>query len=164
MRVWLIPVVDRYSPHVVNGGKEQRARQVVDQIMRDARAHDYRALLAIDADPDTAMLLDLLPGTTSRDANVHLRGARLWRGQQYEKAKDKLEAAKTALDRLDIALAKGLLRRIDLTFLGDSELATYDELLLNTEARAVELEDIQRRVPSSSPDKKQKRQGRFRRR
>ena len=132
--------------------------------MRDARAHDYRALLAIDADPDTAMLLDLLPETTTRDANVHLHGARVWRRRQNEKAQDKLEAAKTALDRLDISLAKGLLRRIDVTFLGDSELAWYDELLLNTEARTVELEDIQRGVPFLSSDKKPKRWRRFRRR
>jgi hypothetical protein len=143
---------------------EQRARRLVDQIMRDARAHDHRALLAIDTDPDTAMLFDLLPETATRDANLHLQGARIWRDRQNEKAQDKLDAVKTALDGLDISLAKGLLRNIDSSFLGDSELARFDELLLAAEARAAELEDIQSRVPSSSPDKKQKRRGRFRRR
>jgi hypothetical protein len=141
---------------------KQRARHLVDQIMRDARAHDHRALLAIDTDPDTAMLLDLLPETATRDANLHLQGARIWRDRQNEKAQDKLDAVKTALDGLDISLAKGLLRRIDSSFLGDSELARFDELLLATEARAAELEDIQSRVPS--PDEKQKRRRRFRRR
>lgn len=140
----------------------QRARRLVDQIMRDARAHDHRALLVIDSDPDTAMLLDLLPETANRDANLHLQGARIWRDRQNEKAQDKLDAVKTALDGLDISLAKGLLRRIDSSFLGDSELARFDELLLATEARAAELEDIQNRVPP--PDKKQKRRRRFRRR
>jgi len=143
---------------------EQRARRLVDQIMRDARAHDHRALLAIDTDPDTAMLLDLLPDTATRDANLHLQGARIWRDRQNEKAQDKLDAVKTALDGLDISLAKGLLRKIDSSFLGDSELARFDELLLAAEARAAELEDIQSRVPPSSPGKKQKRRGRFRRR
>lgn len=143
---------------------EQRARRLVDQIMRDARAHDHRALLVIDSDPDTAMLLDLLPETATRDANSHLQGARIWRDRQNEKAQDKLDAVKTALDGLDISLAKGLLRKIDSSFLGDLELARFDELLLATEARAAELEDIQSRVPPSSPDKKQKRRGRFRRR
>jgi hypothetical protein len=141
---------------------EQRARRLVDQIMRDARAHDHRALLAIDTDPDTAMLLDLLPDTATRDANLHLQGARIWRDRQNEKAQDKLDAVKTALDGLDISLAKGLLRKIDSSFLGDSELARFDELLLAAEARAAELEDIQSRIPL--PDKKQKRRGRFRRR
>ena len=130
--------------------------------MRDARAHDHRALLAIDTDPDTAMLLDLLPETATRDADLHLQGARIWRDRQNEKAQDKLDAVKTALDGLDISLAKGLLRRIDSSFLGDSELARFDELLLATEARAAELEDIQSRVPP--PDEKQKRRRRFRRR
>ncbi|MCZ6736418.1 MAG: hypothetical protein O7B77_00385 [Actinobacteria bacterium] len=143
---------------------EQRARRLVDQIMRDARAHDHRALLAIDTDPDTVMLLDLLPDTATRDANLHLQGARIWRDRQNEKAQDKLDAVKTALDGLDISLAKGLLRKIDSSFLGDSELARFDELLLAAEARAAELEDIQSQVPSSSPGKKQKRRGRFRRR
>ena len=149
---------------VADEGTKQRAQLLVDRIMRDARAHDHRALLEIDADPDTAMLLDLLPETATHGANLHLRGARIWRDRQNEKAKDKLDAAKTALDGLDISLAKGLLRRIDSSFLGDLELARFDELLLATEARAAELEDIQRRVPSSSPDKKQKKRGRFRRR
>lgn len=140
---------------------EQRARRLVDQIMRDARAHDHRALLVIDSDPDTAMLLDLLPETATRDANLHLQGARIWRDRQNEKAQDKLDAVKSALDGLDISLAKGLLRKIDSSFLGDSELGRFDELLLATEARAAEFEDIQSRVPL--PDKKQKRR-RFRRR
>lgn len=140
---------------------EQRARRLVDQIMRDARAHDHRALLVIDSDPDTAMLLDLLPETATRDANLHLQGARIWRDRQNEKAQDKLDAVKTALDGLDISLAKGLLRKIDSSFLGDSELARFDELLLAAEARAAEFEDIQSRVPLQ--DKKQKRR-RFRRR
>ncbi|MFB3051598.1 MAG: hypothetical protein ACE1Z0_06385, partial [Acidimicrobiia bacterium] len=126
---------------------EQRARRLVDQIMRDARAHDHRALLAIDTDPDTVMLLDLLPDTATRDANLHLQGARIWRDRQNEKAQDKLDAVKSALDGLDISLAKGLLRKIDSSFLGDSELARFDELLLAAEARAAELEDIQSRVP-----------------
>ena len=149
---------------VANEGSEQQARQLVDQITRDARAHDHRALLAIDADPDTAVLLDLLPETATRDVNRHLQAARIWRGQQNEKAKGKLDAVKTALDGLDIPLAKGLLRRIDSSVLDDSELARYDELLLATEARAVELEDIQRRVPSSSPGKKPASRRWFRRR
>ena len=149
---------------MANEPTEQRARQLVDQIMREARAHDRIALLAIDADPKTAILLDLLPETATRDASLHLRGARVWRDQQKKKGQDKLDAVKAALDGLDISLAKGLLRKIDSSFLGDSELARFDELLLATEARAAELEDIQGRVPSSSSDKKRKKRGRFRRR
>jgi hypothetical protein len=129
--------------------------------MRDARANDHKALLAIDADPETAPLLDLLPEKATDDAKSHLRWARAWRARQSKKARGKLEAIQTALDGLDISLAKGLLRKIDSSVLGDEELARFDELLLATEARALELEDIQSRVPQSTPGKKRK--GRFRR-
>jgi hypothetical protein len=139
---------------------EQRARRLVDQIMADARADDYRALLKIDADSDTPMLLRLLPDEATRTAKVHLRGARLWRDQQNEKARDRLSAVKIALDGLDVPLAKGLLGKVDSSILGDSELAWFDELLLATEARAAELEDIQGRIPSSSPEEKPKRRRR----
>lgn len=143
---------------------EQRARLLVDQIVRDALAHDHRALLAVDADPETPTLLGLLPATATRTARLHLDGARIWRDQQNQKTRDRLDAIKTALDGLDISLAKGLIRRIDSSFLGDLELARFDELLLAVEARAAELESIQNRIPSSSPDKKPKRLGRFRKR
>ena len=122
---------------------EQRARQLVDQILRVARDHDHTALLAIDADPNTTKLLDVLPESATRSAHLHLRGARIWRARQAEKAQGKLDAIKAALDGLDISLAKGLLRKIDSSSFGDVELARLDELLLATEARAAELEDIQ---------------------
>ena len=149
---------------VANEEAENRARALVDQIVRDALAHDHKALLAIDADPDTAMLLGLLPATATRTARLHLDGARIWRDQQNQKARHRFDAIKTALDGLDISLAKGLLRRIDSSFLGDLELARFDELLLAVEARATELESIQSRIPSSSQDKNPKRRGRFRKR
>ena len=139
---------------------EQRARLLVDQITLDARADDYRALLVIDADSDTATLLGLLPEEATRTANVHLRGARIWRDQQNEKARHRLDAAKKALDGLDISMAKGLLARVDSSILGEAEQAWFDELLLATEARATELEAIQIGVPSSPPDKKPKRRRR----
>ena len=143
---------------------EQRARLLVDQIVRNARAHDHKALLAIDAYPDTPMLLGLLPATATRAAKLHLDGARIWRDQQNRKVRDKLDEIKTALDGLDIALAKGLLRRIDSSFLGELEQARFDELLLAAEARATELESIQSRIPSSPPAEKPKRRRRFRKR
>ena len=143
---------------------KRQARRLVDQIVRHALALDHRALLTLDADPDTAISLGLLPPTATRAAKLHLDGARIWHDQQTRKALDRLEAAQTALDGLDISLAKGLLRRIDSSFLGDSDLARLDELLLATEARATELEDIEGRLPSSSLVAKPKRRGRFRKR
>ena len=119
---------------------EQRARELVDRILRDARAHDHKALLAIDADADTQMLLALLPDSATRTAQVHLRGARIWRDQQRKKLKDRFVEVQRALDGFDPGLAKGLLQRIDSDLLADKDRQTYDNLLLNTEARLLELE------------------------
>ena len=119
---------------------EQRARALVDQILRDARAHDHKALLAADADADTQMLLGLLPESATRTARVHLRGARIWRDQQRKKVKDRFVEVQRALDGFDPALAKGLLQRIDTDLLADKDRQTYDNLFLNTEARLMEME------------------------
>lgn len=119
---------------------EQRARALVDQILRDARAHDHKALLAADADADTQMLLGLLSESATRTAQVHLRGARIWRDQQRKKVKDRFVEVQRALDGFDPALAKGLLQRIDTDLLADKDRQTYDNLLLNTEARLMEME------------------------
>lgn len=118
----------------------QRAQALVDRILRDARAHDNKSLLAIDADADTQMLLSLLPDTATRTAQVHLRGARIWREQQRKKHKDRFVEIQRALDGFDPGLAKGLLHRIDTDLLTDQDRQTYDNLLLNMEARLMEME------------------------
>lgn len=119
---------------------ERRARELVDEILREARAHDHKALLRIDADADTQMLLDMLPDKATNTAQVHLRGARIWREQQRKKVKDRFVEVQRALDGFDPGLAKGLLQRVDTDLLGDQERRTYDNLLLNTEARLMEME------------------------
>lgn len=143
---------------------EQRARQLVDRVLQAARAHDHKALLAIDADPDTARLLDLLPESATHDANLHIRAAHTWRRKKNQKAIVKLDAAQTALDGLDVVLGKGLLRKIDSSILDETEVARLDELLLAAEARAIELEDIKKDLPPAPPEKKQRKRGPFGRR
>jgi len=143
---------------------EQRARQLVDRVLQAARAHDHKALLAIDADPDTARLLDLLLESATHDANLHIRAAHTWRRKKNQKAIVKLDAAQTALDGLDVVLGKGLLRKIDSSILDETEVARLDELLLAAEARAIELEDIKKDLPPAPPEKKQRKRGPFGRR
>ena len=143
---------------------EQLARQLVDRVLQAARAHDHKALLAIDADPDTARLLDLLAESATHDANLHIRAAHTWRRKKNQKAIVKLDAAQTALDGLDVVLGKGLLRKIDSSILDETEAARLDELLLAAEARAIELEDIKKDLPPAPPEKKQRKRGPFGRR
>lgn len=140
-----------------------RTQRLIQQILQDARAHDYSALLAADADPETEGLLRLVSERESLQARQHLRGARIWRAQQTEKIKGKLDAAQTALNEFDLALARGILRKIDSSILDEQLLVRFDELLLSVEARAVELEDLQSRLPTP-PDQKTKPRKRFRKR
>lgn len=118
----------------------ERARALVDRILRDARAHDHKALLMTRNDPVTEMLLGLLPEKATQTARIHLRGAGIWQEQQRKKIKDRFVEVQRALDSFDPALAKGLLQRIDADLLGDADRTTYNNLLLNAEARQLEME------------------------
>ena len=147
--------------HVARSDLVAKAQLLVDQILSDARANDNRALLAANADPETETLLDLLPEGKTVQARQHLRGVRIWVAQQNENAKTKLGAARRALDEFDLVVARGILRKIDSSVLDKETLVRYDELLLAVEARAVELEDIQSRLPSPPPDQGAKPRRRF---
>jgi hypothetical protein len=139
----------------------QQARTLVSEILRLARAHDNKALLAIDDEPETGLLLGLLPARDSRQAEVHLDGARTWRTRRNMKALEKFDAAGKALDELDLTLARGILRKIDASLLGEPELARYDELLLALEARTMELDEIQAGLPEIPEKKEPRRRGFF---
>lgn len=123
---------------------EHRARQLVEQILRAARAHDNKELLLVDADADTQMLLGLLAESATSTARIHLKGARIWRDQQRKKLQHRFVEVQRALDGFDADLAKGLLQRIDTDLLEDRDRQTYDNLLLNTEARLMEIERLQK--------------------
>ena len=129
----------------------------MDRILREARAHDNKALISIDQDPGTAQLLGLLPERDTEQARRHLDGARIWKRQQADKALGKLDAAQSALEGLDIRLARGILRKIDSEVLEEPAITRYDDLLLAVEARSVELEEIAGQVPPPAPDEKKRR-------
>ncbi|MEA1904131.1 MAG: hypothetical protein U9N56_11480 [Actinomycetota bacterium] len=133
----------------------------MSEILRLARAHENKALLDIDGHIGTESLLALLPARETRQARIHLEGARIRRANRNRKAQDKFDAARKALDELDLVLARGILRKIDAAVLGEPELARYDELLLAIEARAMELDEIQARLPEEPPDKVEKRRRGF---
>jgi len=136
----------------------------VDEIVQHARAHDNKSLLTIAVDPETEEILAVLPQRELGQAEVHLEASRIWQVGQNEKAKRKLDAASKAIDRLDIPLARGVLRKIDADLLDKPELGRYDELLLAVEARAVELEEIEGRLPQTPAADTRSRQKRFWRR
>jgi hypothetical protein len=135
-------------------GSLPEAEGLVAKIIKHARADEHVELLAIDADPRTHELLDLLPEGEARQAEAHLKDTRIWQANANEKAKRKFQAAGKALDELDVTLARGILRKIDAGVLNPPELERYDELLLAVEARTVELEDIEKGLPPLRTDTK----------
>jgi len=149
---------------MANEDASHQARDLAGEIVQHARAHDNKSLLTIALDPETEEILSVLPQRELRQAEVHLEAARIWQVTQNEKAKRKLDAANEAIGRLDIPLARGVLRKIDAAVLDQPELDRYDELLLAVEARAVELEEIEGQLPPTPPADKQSRQRRFWRR
>ena len=133
------------------------AKHLVDEILDEARANDHKRLLALASAPETDELLDLLSNREAGQARQHLRAARLWQAQQNERAKSKLDAAARALDELDLPLARGILRKIDSTVLDEVQQARFDGLLLAVEARAMELEDIESKLPPADEKKSSRR-------
>lgn len=135
----------------------EQARSLASEIARLARSHDNKALLRVAAEPETEELLAALPDRESRQSKVHLKSAAIWRTKLNRKALGKLDAAKKALDELDLVLAKGILRKIDAEILDDTSLNRYDELLLAVEARAMEIDEIEAAIPNNPPDEEPRR-------
>ena len=128
------------------------ALELVNEVLRLAREHDNTALLAIEADPSTEALLSQLTDRQAGQARVHLRAARMWKAKQNRKAGDKLDAAEEAMNRLDLVLARGILRKLDSEILERQQLDRYDSLLLAVTARQMELDEISDSLPEPPPD------------
>ena len=139
----------------------EEARQVLDTIVKHARADEYKALLEIDADERTPGLLSLLSEKESRRAEVHLNGARTWRHTVNNKAKSKLDSAQKALDHFDLQMSRGILRKLDWEVLYPAELDRYNELMLAVEARTWEQEQIESQVEDLKPEDGDRKPRRF---
>ncbi|MDR9449776.1 MAG: hypothetical protein RI637_01050 [Acidimicrobiia bacterium] len=120
----------------------QRAQQLASRIRALAIRDEYRNLLEIDAQPDTARLLDALGTDLAAAARVHLDAARRWRARMEETNRRRLTEARDALNGLDLTLTRALLSRIEEDWLTDDDAAVRDEILLQMEARTMETEDL----------------------
>jgi hypothetical protein len=121
----------------------EAARALNRRILALARRHDHLALLAVDADPETAQLLALLDGDLASAALVHLEGAKAWRRRKEEANQRRLAEARTALDGFDLVRARSLLFRIEEEFLSSRGVDDRDAILLEFEARTMESENLQ---------------------
>lgn len=110
-------------------------------------------------DPDTARLLELLSDTQQDRAALYFRNATRWEESQRETALRRLSDAGKALGGLDLELARGLLARVDNTYLRSDEIAHKDSLLLDVSARSMELESLEsesRRLIAEAEPKKRR--------
>lgn len=120
----------------------QRAQQLASRIRALAIRDEYRNLLEIDAQPETARLLDALGTDLAAAARVHLDAARRWRARMEETNRRRLTEARDALNGFDLTLTRALLSRIEEDWLTSDDAAVRDEVLLQMEARTMETEDL----------------------
>ena len=120
----------------------QAAQQLTSRIRALAMRDEYRSLLDIDAEPDTARLLDSLGTDLAAAALLHLDAARRWKVRMEETNRRRLEEARLALDGFDLVLTRSLLGRIEEHWLTPGDAGVRDDLLLQMEARAMETEDL----------------------
>ena len=124
----------------------QAAQQLTSRIRASAVRDDYRSLLEIDAEPDTARLLDLLSTDLAAAARIHLDAARRWKLARQEANRRRLDEALGALDGFDLPLTRALLSRIEEEWLLPEDAAARDQLLLRMEARTMETEELSSRA------------------
>jgi len=120
----------------------QAAQQLTSRIRALAIRDEYRNLLEIDAQLDTARLLDALGTDLAAAARLHLDAARRWKVRMEKTNRRRLEEAQAALNGFDLTLTRALLSRIEEDWLTSDDAAVRDEILLQMEARAMETEDL----------------------
>ena len=120
----------------------QAAQRLTSRIRARAVNDDYRSLLEIDADPDTARLLGVLNTDLAAAARVHLDAARRWKKGREDANRRRLDEAQVALGGFDLPLTRALLSRVEEEWLTPEDGATRDDLLLRMEARTMETEEL----------------------
>jgi hypothetical protein len=120
----------------------ETAQQLTSRIRALAVRDDYPGLLKLDAQPDTARLLDLLNTDLAAAARVHLDAAQRWKTRKVEANHRRLQEAQTALNGFDLVLTRALLSRIEEDWLTPEDASARDEILLRVEARSMETEEL----------------------
>jgi len=122
---------------------EAEARALVDRV-DDLSARGHLLDLAEIAEDDRSRrLIALLQASDRRQAEMRLDEAVRWKAYKRRTSVRHLAGARTALDRLDVELARGLVNKVDGRFLSDDQLEERDRLLLDISARSMELESME---------------------
>lgn len=113
-------------------------RRVVDLGTRD----DYAGVLAVSRKASTRPLLDLLSETARHRVEVYVKAAERWEATGLQKNRRRLDEARRAIEQFDLELARGLVALLDERFLDDETAETRDRILLDIEARAMEMDSF----------------------
>lgn len=124
-------------------GAEDEARAIVDRISELSAAGRLVDVAEVADDDRARALIALLPGSDRRQAEMQLDEAVRWTAYKRRTSVRHLAEARTALDRLDVELARGLVNKVDGRFLSEEQLEERDRLLLDISARAMEIESIE---------------------
>ncbi|MGF1664968.1 MAG: hypothetical protein ACFCVC_01735 [Acidimicrobiia bacterium] len=136
------------------------ARALQTEMVELGRVDDHRRILDLAADPRTEQLLSLLSPAVRERADLQIRLATRWADERRSTNRRRLNEAAKALAGLDFELARGLLLKIEGTFLDDAGRAERDRLLLDLSARSLEMEELSsqadRLLAQATPPKKKR--------
>lgn len=118
---------------------EEAAQRLYQDIVRRGTADDLAGVAALVGRPDAAALLGMLSEADRQRVEIHLAVARRWVENRKKRNARRLAEAQAALDRFDLELAKGLIANLDEQHLDETGIEQRDRILLDIEARKMEL-------------------------
>lgn len=118
---------------------EEAAQRLYQDIVRRGTADDLAGVAALVGRPDAAALLGMLSEADRQRVEIHLAVAGRWVENRKKRNARRLAEAQAALDRFDLELAKGLIANLDEQHLDETGIEQRDRILLDIEARKVEL-------------------------
>lgn len=118
---------------------EEAAQRLYQDIVRRGTADDLAGVAGLVGRPGAAALLGMLSEADRQRVEIHLAVARRWVENRKKRNARRLAEAQAALDRFDLELAKGLIANLDEQHLDETGIEQRDRILLDIEARKVEL-------------------------
>ncbi len=139
---------DRLREHVEDQHREAltRAEHLAARIQSMARADHYEGLLDLGEDPETELLLALLPPELNRGASLHLQGARKRRERFRAAAERRMRATSEALATFDPHKALSEISKVEERWLTRSQRERVADLRAQANGAVDELMEMEERT------------------
>lgn len=122
---------------------EESAQELYRAIVDMGTSNEHAGVLEACRRPRSEALLGFLPQTQRQRIDLYLRVAARWEDSQQKVNRRRLAEARRVLEGLDLELARGLVARVEDQYLDEESRSEKDRLVLDIEARAMELDSIQ---------------------